>query len=240
MRIELIRPAAVVLAISGLAAAGPTFDEPPGGDAGTSREDAKDVKTDSGEGEVGVIRGSLTGTSALAGGYGDYQDVYRIYIADPTVFRAETFGDINGTHPLSDPMLYLFNEAGQGIMANNNVHTQTGMSKLVNQDASGQQIFTEAGIYYLAITSAPSEALADIGGDLIPIFEMGLDGNDTGLVLPRADAAQYPWVDWTFPNFENYGMYEIGLQGVESMPIPAPAAMALLGVAAMGSRRRRS
>ncbi len=240
MRFELIRPAAAmaVLAISGLALAGPTFDEPPGGDAGTSRDDAKDVKTDSGQGPVGLISGSLTGTSTLTG-YGDYQDVYRIYIADPTMFRAETYGDIGSNNPLHNPMLYLFNEAGQGIMANDNEHQDTGMSKLVNEDASGQPIFTGAGIYYLAITSGPSEALTEIGNDPVPIFGMGMPGNDVGLVLPRPEYGSFSWTGWTNPDFENFGDYEIGLGGVMSLPIPAPGAIALIGLAAIRGRRRR-
>ncbi|MCP4757848.1 MAG: hypothetical protein GY876_00085 [Planctomycetes bacterium] len=239
MRLDLIRPVAAmaVLAISGLALAGPTFDEPPGGDAGTGRDDAKDVKTDNG-GSVGMITGSLTGTSPLSG-YGDYQDVYRIFIADPMTFRAETYGDIGGNHPLHNPMLFLFNEAGQGIMANDNLDDNNTMSKLVNQDANGQPIFNDAGIYYLAITSGPSEALVDIAGESVPLFGLGIPGNDVGIILPRTQYSDHPWSGWTNPDFENFGDYEIGLGGVVSIPVPATGAIALIGLAAIGGRRRR-
>jgi MYXO-CTERM domain-containing protein len=218
------------------AVAGPVFDEPPGGDAGTTREDAKDVKASNG-GSVGVITGSLTGSSGLMGGYGDYQDVYRIYIEDPMQFRAET-AYLGGGEALRDPMLFLFNEAGQGIIANNDVDDGVLGSKIHNDAGNGEYFFTEPGIYYLAITSALSEATAEVGGDPLALFEMGLPSNQTGIIQPRETWSQYSWTAWTTPSdFSNFGTYEIMLNGVGS--VPGPAGMAVLGLAAIGRRRRR-
>ena len=227
---------AAVISVSGLAVSGPVFDEPPGGDAGTSRDDATDVKTENG-GTVGMITGSLTGSAGLVGGAYDYQDVYRIYIADPGVFRAETMM-LDGEDNLRDPMLFLFNEAGLGIIANNNIGNDQPRSKLVNDDGNGSTFFTQPGIYYLAITSAVSEATGMAGGETVPIFEMGLSENQTGIIQPRSSWAQIPWSGWTPPtDYENFGHYEIALQGVVSLP--APGGLVLLGLAVIGTRRRR-
>ncbi len=217
------------------AQAGPIFDEPPGGDAGSSKDTATDVKGDNG-GQVGTVRGSLTGTSSLAG-LSDWQDVYRIYIENPNEFRAETYF-LDGNDALRDPMLFLFDEHGKGVIANNNVHGDSTQSKLVNDDGNGGQYFSEAGIYYLAITSAMSEATVDIQSDWVPLFEMGQPGNDTGIVQPRSDWAGLLWSDgWTdVTDFENSGVYEIGLAGVGS--VPAPGAIALLALGFRGRRRR--
>lgn len=224
------------ISVSSLAAAGPVFDEPPGGDAGTSRDDAKDVKTENG-GTVGMITGSLTGTAGFVGSVYDYQDVYRIYIADPGVFRAETMM-LDGEDSLLDPMMFLFNESGFGIIANNNIGNDQPRSKLVNDDGNGNAFFTEAGIYYLAITSAVSEATAMVGNETVPIFEMGLSENQSGIIQPRSNWAQIPWTGWTQPtDYENFGHYEIALHGVVSLP--APGGLALLGLAVIGTRRRR-
>ena len=231
----IVAAMAALISVTGLAVAGPVFDEPPGG-AGTSRDDATDVKTENG-GTVGLITGSLTGTSGLVGGDYDYQDVYRIYIADPGVFRAETMM-LDGEDNLRDPMLFLFNEAGLGIIANNNIGNDQPRSQLINNDGTGSTFFTQPGIYYLAITSAVSEATAMVGDETVPIFEMGLNENQTGIIQPRSDWAQIPWTGWTPPtDYENFGHYEIALQGVISLP--APGGLALLGLAVIGTRRRR-
>ncbi|MDG1837901.1 MAG: hypothetical protein P8I91_03765 [Phycisphaerales bacterium] len=223
------------IGVSSLAVAGPVFDEPPGG-AGTSRDDATDVKTENG-GQVGMITGSLTGTSGFVGGGSDYQDVYRIYIADPGVFRADTMM-LDGADSLRDPMLFLFNEEGHAIIANNNIGNDQPQSGLVNDDGNGSAFFTQPGIYYLAITSAVSEATAMIANETVPLFEMGLSENQTGIIQPRSSWSQIPWTGWTQPtDYENFGHYEIALQGVVSLP--APGGLALLGLAVIGRRRRR-
>ncbi|MDP6986472.1 MAG: hypothetical protein QGG74_00375 [Phycisphaerales bacterium] len=231
--------AVATLAVSvATAAAGPIFDEPPGGDAGNSLSTAEDVKTDDGTGPIGVIKGELKGTNGFVGGYGDYQDLYRIFIADPAVFSAETFA-LDPQVGLRDPMLYLFDEQGRGIAAMNNLDGDNLQATLVNSSANGP-LFTAPGVYYLAITSAMSEATVLYGDEIVPLFEMGLQEHQVGQVLPHGAWAGAPLSGWTPPtDFENVGLYEIGLSGVESLPVPAPAGLAILGLAAFGRRRRR-
>ena len=228
---------ASVLAAGGVAFAGPVFDEPPGDDAGSSKDDATDVKSPTG-GQVSLVRGSLDGSTGLLGGTGDWQDVYRIYITDPGIFRAETLG-LNGDGALRDSMLYLFDESGRGIMANNNINGDLLMSKLVNENNNGEPIFTAPGFYFLAVTSALSEPTVNLSGDkIVPLFEMGLQGNETGIVQPRSTWENLLWSDgWTdVTDYENFGLYEIALTGVGS--VPAPGALALLALGFRARRRR--
>lgn len=239
MRLSTKSGLVVVAIVTGSATAGPVFDEPPGGDAGNSLTTATNVSTSSGTGAVGVIKGQIKGGGGFVSGEGDYQDLFRIYIADPLQFSAETFW-LDGDDPLHDPMLYLFNETGLGIMAMNNLNADNLNAKIINDDGHGNALFTGAGIYYLAITSAMSEATVLSGNEMVPLFEMGLLENQFGQITPNGEWAQSPLSGWTpATDTANIGRYEIGLQGVESMPVPAPAGLAVLGLAALGRRRRR-
>lgn len=239
MRVEhgLVAVAALAVFVA-TASAGPIFDEPPGG-TGNSTSTATSVVTADGTGDIGLIKGELKGSGGFVGGYGDYQDVYRIYIADPSVFSAQTFA-LDPQSGLRDPMLYLFDEQGRGIAAMNNLNGDDLQARLHNGDGAGNPLFTEPGIFYLAITSAMSEPTALFGGEIVPLFEMGLPEHQTGQVLPHGGWGGEPFTGWTAPTDpENIGLYEIGLSGVVSLPIPAPAGLAVFGLAALGRRRRR-
>ena len=216
------------------ALAGPEWEEPTGGDAGNTLTTASNVSA-TGGGYVGVIRGKLDGNSG-GGGLtgGDYQDMFRINIVDPGMFLVETVGLDSG---LPDPMLFLFNRDGFGIAASNNIDQGFFQAKIDAND-SNTPLFLEAGIYYLAITAAASEALGRIGDITGPIFEMGLSEHQFGQWGPSGEFSQASLEGWTdnwYP--ENYGSYEILLHGVGS--VPAPAAIALLGFAGLIPTRRR-
>ena len=132
--------------------------------------------------------------------------------------------------------MFLFNEAGNSIMASNNTSAENLDPILSNSDNA---FFNESGIYYLAITSAPSEALVQLqSGESIALFN--LLNNPFGTVGPAEGTADFQWTsDWTTPDQENFGSYMMLLDGVSS--VPAPAGLALLGIAIIGaSRRRRS
>ena len=146
--------AAAALAVcAATATAGPIFDEPPGGDAGNTIATAEDVKPATGEGDIGLLKGEIKGSGGYVGGFGDFQDLYRIYIADPLQCTAQTCA-LEPLGGLRDPMLYLFDEQGRGIRAMNKIGDGELQAKLVNDDGNGNLLFNTPGIYYLAITSA--------------------------------------------------------------------------------------
>jgi len=231
--------AAALAVCAATATAGPIFDEPPGGDAGNTIDTAEDVRTATGEGDIGLIKGEIKGSGGYVGGFGDFQDLYRIYIADPLQFSAQTFA-LEPQGGLRDPMLYLFDEQGRGIMAMNNIGDEELQAKLVNDDGNGNLLFDTPGIYYLAITSAMSEATVLYQNEIVPLFEMGLSEHQVGQVVPHAPWFAEPLAGWTPPtDYENIGLYEIGLTGVVSLPIPGPGGLAVLALATLGRRRRR-
>lgn len=205
------------------------------GDAGSWRGDAADVMNSTGSGTVSSISGSLTGGGGLVNPDGDYQDVFRIYIKDPWAFKIQ-LGDMGTNIP--DSMMFLFNEFGNPMMASDNTSSQNSNPTLENLEG---EFFTESGIYYLAITSAPSEAVIDFGGGAaLPLFN--LVEFPFGTVGAAPDAGQYQWTDgWSPPtDSNNIGDYFMYVDGVESLPVPGPASLALLGLAGLaGGRRRR-
>ncbi|MEE2907076.1 MAG: MYXO-CTERM sorting domain-containing protein [Planctomycetota bacterium] len=211
---------------------GPSFVEP--GDAGNGRDDAVDVKNPDGTGSINSISGSLTGGGLLATD-GDYQDVYRIFIKDPLLFKIQLSNEATN-HP--DSMMFLFDELGHPLMASDNTSSQNFNPILENQ---GGQFFNHTGVFYLAITSAPSEAQAIQDGVLALLFNLG--EFPFGTVGPLEGAQSAEWFDqWTPPtNPDHVGDYFMLVDGVESMPnVPSPAGLALLGLAGvLGGRRRR-
>lgn len=205
---------------------GPDFIEP--GDTGSSRDTAKDVKTEAG-GTVSTISGSLGGGGLR--GPGDFQDVYRIRISDPSAFKISLK---NSSFDIPDAMLFLFNENGNPIMASNNSDPENLDPVLNNVDNA---FFTDAGIYYLAITSAPSEARIELeNGESIALFN--LVNNPFGTVGPAEGTGDFEWTsEWTPPNPNNFGSYMMLLDGVTS--VPSPAGLAVLGIGLFANRRRR-
>jgi MYXO-CTERM domain-containing protein len=209
---------------------GPSFVEP--GDAGSTRDTAADVKNADGTGDINFISGELSGSNGFRSGAGDYQDVYRIFINNPSIFKIELLDVAFG---VPDSMMFLFNEFGNPIMASNNADSQTLNPILNNQ---GNEFFNTPGVYYLAITSAPSEALVYLDNQFISLFDLA--NNPFGVVGPAPNTGDFVWDDaWSEPDFGNFGSYMMSVDGVVSLPIPAPAALALLGLAGLAGRRRR-
>ena len=210
---------------------GPSYIEP--GDAGSSRDDAADVKNPTGSGTVSSISGSLSGNGGLLTQDGDFQDVFRIFVKDPFQFKIEL--SQMGTN-VPDSMMFLFREDGRPVMASDNSGTDNFNPIL---DNNGGQFFDDVGIYYLAITSAPSQAQVEVDETLILLFN--LTEFPFGTIAPAQNAEQFQWTDqWTTADPANSGVYFMFVDGVESLPVPGPASLALLGLAGLaGGRRRR-
>ncbi len=209
---------------------GPSYVEP--GDAGSSRDDAANVKNPTGTGAVSSISGSLTGSGGLLAQDGDFQDVYRIFIKDPFMFKIQL--SQSGTS-IPDSMMFLFREDGKPVMASNNSGSDN-LNPIL--DNNGGEFFDDAGIYYLAITSAPSQAQVEVDDTLILLFN--LTEFPFGTVGPSQGAEQFQWTDqWTTADPFNSGDYFMFVDGVASLPVPAPAGLAVLGLAGLIGRRRR-
>ena len=144
-------------------------------------------------------------------------DMYLIHIPNPAAgFYARTWPNSSG-----DTQLWLFDLAGNGVTFNDD---DVGLlSRITGQFLSGP------GDYYLAISSYNYDAL-NAGGQLI--------WNNTPFGTerpPDGPGAPGPVAGWS--GASGSGAYQIDLRGVEF--IPAPGAMALLGLGGLLAMRRR-
>ena len=143
-------------------------------------------------------------------------DLYMINIVDAVNFSAST---VNLT--TIDTQLFLFDASGFGVTFNDD-------ASALQSTITGQFV-NSAGIYYLAISTYDNDATSgglEIWLDTPYGIERQPDGPGAGGALDGWDL-----------NFGSTGDYSIALSGVEF--VPAPGALALLGVAALARRRRR-
>lgn len=220
------------LAVGSSALAGPIWDGDYGEDAKQTPESAQVVTTDS---SVLMIKGQLTGTAFQ--GPGDFIDMYLVRITAPTSLVISTAGGEFGGGAQFDSQLFLFRsyqgQQGQtvaaGIFANNDA-SATNVGAFLNSSANDDSQFTltDPGLYFIAITSRNVTA---IGQNQSPIWP--------GLNIPglRSFGGFQPFGFWGGDPSANVGTYEIRLTGVSG--VPAPGAVALLGLAGLAGRRRR-
>ena len=193
-----------------------------------------------GMGTLAFINGNLGGTIS-SGGILDFEDMYLINIVDPAMFRATTDemdGELNEAFATFDTMLWLFQPTGVpgdalGILGNND-HPDTGsfQSLLIPIPTDDSPPLVLPGLYYLAITRFNN--VPQSGG--LNIFELDSPTEISGPDGLGGGGA----VDGWFHDAEMFvGDYTIALRGVEFSDIPAPGTICLLGLAALGNRKRR-
>ena len=205
------------MGVASVALAGGTHTE--SGDAGHTLGDAQAT----GSGILSFIDGGTGG--------GDFIDIYLINIIDPIAFYASTAGDQGAPGSGSadfDTKIWLFDADGFGVLSNDDFGGSPFHSHLTGTATDGTGAAAKAGLHYLAIGGFGDEAL---GGGL-PIFDTGSFDEVSG---PDGPGAANPLSGWEFDGAQ--GNYHINLNGVEA--VPAPGAIALLGLAGLAGRRRR-
>lgn len=148
----------------------------------------------------------------------DDVDLYRIVISDPANFSATTVGGAT-----FDTQLFLFRADGRGVTFNDDSGT-TVQSRITGQFVPG------AGVYFLAISRWDRDAL-DAGAQAI-----WLDTPFGTERAPDGPGAANPLASWGGTTLAG-GAYSIFLTGASY--VPAPGAMALLGLAGLAAGRRR-
>jgi hypothetical protein len=187
-----------------------------------------DVWTESGDaggvmpGQVTVGGGRLTSIVGELRGTNDevfdFEDMYQIYIDEPTNFSATTVGGAD-----FDTQLFLFNELGIGI-AHNDDSASTLRSTL------SSQFILEPGMYTIAVT----------GYNRDPVSASGLIWQNSPFGTERAadgPGAADPVNGWTGTGAS--GEYSIAITGATFANIPTPGAMALLGLGSVMAIKRK-
>ena len=225
-RLSFILGAAIALSSTAAIASihGPHFEEDD--DAGSLPEDSKKLY---GDGQLLTIQGALTGGSR---GQGDYQDMYQIYIAQPGEFQLRVADASFGF----DTQLFLFDLEGRGMLANNDSiidGQESLLSLLMNHSTDGTNVVVQTpGLYYIAISGFSSRPMSQNGN--IFFFNPETPFEVSG---PDGQGGNAPITGWNHPG--DTGGYFISLSGVNFIPVPAPGALALLGLAGLAGRRRR-
>ena len=179
-----------------------------------------------GVGQLGMISGNLGGLEGFAGV--DSEDMYLIKIVNPAIFSMQVVGNF-------DSQLFLFNVTipGEafGLLANDNTigGTQPAFGNAAT-DGTGSMV-NLPGVYAVAI-SGTGRNPTSINGNLFNY------GNPNEVSGPDGPGGLNPHNGWTGNG--PVGSYSIVLTGAEFYDLPAPGAMALLGLAGIvGSRGRR-
>ncbi|MFZ2875748.1 MAG: DVUA0089 family protein [Phycisphaerales bacterium] len=165
---------------------------------------------------VGV--GALTTITGSGNFPGDTVDAYCIHITSPTAFSASTVG---GT--TQDTQLWLFRPDGTGVTFNDDAGPL--QSTITGAFVPGP------GLYILAVSAYDTDPVAAGGGAL------WLDGPFGVERAPDGPAAGSPVAGWT--GGPDLIPYRIALTGAEYCDVPAPGALALLGLGGLVAARRR-
>ena len=234
---RLQRPVAVcsfvaTLSVGSTAFAGPIWEGDAESDAKQTPETAQVITTD---GTVAMIKGRLTGSALM--GDADFVDMYLVRIVAPSVLRVSTAGGDFGGGAAFDSQLFLFRAVqttqgsfiGQGIFANNDVSGENNGALLTSTANDGSQFeLGQPGLYFIAITNRGVIARNPNGAPIWP------DLQQPGL---RSFGGFELFQNWAGDPIGGTGDYEIRVEGIAG--VPAPGALALLGLAGLAGRRRR-
>ena len=130
-------------------------------------------------------------------------DLFRIRIDDPAAFSARA-NVVAGYAP--DPQLFLFDQWGRGIVANDN-----WLPSPLPQIPSGTLQGWSPGTYLLGVSPAGNDPLQLAGERIFPDVA-------TGLTEPAELARFIPLFDWTRDPAAIGGTYAIELTGVSQSP----------------------
>lgn len=178
-------------------------------EVGDAGELAASAQVVAGSGPLSFILGSL-GESDV--------DMYKIRIDDPSLFLAQHTSIFN-----FDSQMWLFNLDGTGVAFNDDTN---GLRSQISAPA------VAAGDYLLAISGFDRDAVDSNGNAL------WLDNPFDNQRAPDGPGAANPVASWSGTG-GNRGNYEIAVRGASFVPAPGALALAGIGGALVGRRRRK-
>lgn len=224
--------AATALSLLSPAFAGPSWDKDYLEDAGQTASTAQLIT--SSLSPIIVVSGRLTGYGFVAS---DFVDMYQLQITNQTWVSISTAGGALGGGASFDSELFLFRRKGGNgnnaravaLKGNNDAAPGNSGSRLgEGPDPNSNAVLLSPGFYFLAVTGVGSIAYGEDGAPIWP--DLGLPGQTISGNERFLD-------DWTGNG--QVGEYSIRLQIASGGAVPTPGALALLGLGAIASRRRR-
>jgi len=216
-----------------IAVAGPTWDVDYTDDAGQTAL-ASQVITHGLSPYINIY-GRLSGYGFIGS---DFVDMYQIHISTQTLVSISTAGGDLGGDADFDTQLFLFKRKGGNgnnpravsLRANNDAAADNFGSRIGDESNSASSYTLLApGYYYLAVAGVGTTAVDDFGGDIWPNLSspgVTVGGNERFLG------------DWSGQGA--VGTYHIRLHAIGGGgAVPAPGAVALLGLAGLVRRRTR-
>jgi hypothetical protein len=179
-------------------------------------------------GQAGQLPGSAQATVGLGSLDGiqgqlltlNEVNMYKFAIVDPAHFSATTVGQPGS---LVDTQLFLFDENGRGVYANDDANGLTKRSTLPAGSPFGPD---HPGIYYLAISAFDRDPVSlPTNGLIFPSFPV------TGVFGPTGPGGAFPVTDWQ-GGATGTGSYFILITGAAL--IPEPSSLLLLGSGLVG------
>ncbi len=146
-----------------------------------------------GTGELSLITGTLDGFSDV--------DMFAVCLLEPQLFSAMTV-----TSDDADPMLFLFDEDGYGIYFNDDIQEGPDWNLDAKLPAGHDLGPSEAGRYYLAISSYSLHAHSE-SGLIFPVSPFSEVHGPTG------PGGEDPVTGWSGLGETNVGAYQITLTG---------------------------
>ena len=134
-------------------------------------------------------------------------DLYRLVIDEPIVFSATAVPIFNGA---PDLQLFLFDEWGRGVVANDN-WLSSSLPQIPVETLSGQS----PSLYLLGVAPADDDPLS-IFGEIFPDL-------DEGISVPTGTSRFAPLLDWSRDFTAAGGNYLIGLSGARGVIPPLEA-----------------
>lgn len=152
-------------------------------------------------------------------------DMFKIHISDPVNFSATT---TNGGTTVDDTMLYLFDENGFGVLANDDTDATTNFTSTLS--AGSLTISDAAGVYYIAVSVLFNTPLSSSGDifivDVLLATTQTIGANGTGAGDPLNAWDNVPF---SFIGPENY---QIDLTGATfaaaAAPVPSMSNVSIL------------
>lgn len=227
--------ASLLLAATSVSLAGPDWDLDLTDDAGKTLLTAQAITTG---GSISTIAGNL-GNYPLTGA-SDGQDLYLVYVDSPLLFRVSTVG-IDGGSAGFNASLFAFavdysggDAAARALLGNTSAFVGTTDARLVQSTNDGTNIKLESpGLYLIGIAL---DGTYPINSLFESIFGDNL--STPGLVVGPSSAVSSVLFDWGGTGGPG-GSYVMTVQGISGTLVPAPGAIALLGLAGLRLRRRR-